>query len=78
MRAVKQAVIDPETKKPKPGKFELMWQGWCPKSTDPYAVKRGRKIGWVPPRLFVPIPIWWAEKHPKELKEWLEWVTTKW
>ncbi|RLI98615.1 MAG: hypothetical protein DRP00_01625, partial [Candidatus Aenigmatarchaeota archaeon] len=78
MRAVKQAVIDPETKKPKPGKFELMWEGWVPKDQDPYAVKRGRKTGWVPPKGFIPIPKWWIEKHKREFEDWLEWVKEQW
>jgi len=78
MRAVKQAVIDPETKKPKPGKFELMWETWVPRDQDPYAVKRGKRTGWVPPKGFIPIPKWWIEKNRQKFEEWFEWVKERW
>jgi len=50
LRAVNVQVIDPETKEPRPGK-ELMWRVMIPGDQTAYALKRGLKKKWLPPRI---------------------------
>lgn len=79
IRGVKAQKIDPETKKPIKGEYELLWRVMIPKDQEPYAVsKRARKKGWYPPKGHIPIPKWWIEENKKKYEEWLEWVKEKW
>ena len=74
-RAVNVQVIDPETKRPRPG-TELMWRALIPGDQTPYALKRGFKKKWVPPKGYIPIP---PELRKGELYEkWLKWVKEEW
>ena len=75
VRAVNVQVIDPETKRPKPG-TELMWRVMVPSDQEPYALGRGMEKKWVPPKDYIPIPPEWrkGEKYEK----WLAWVKEQW
>jgi hypothetical protein len=75
VRAVNVQVIDPETKRPKPG-TELMWRVMVPSDQEPYALSRGMEKKWVPPKDYIPIPPEWrkGEKYEK----WLAWVKEQW
>lgn len=75
VRAVNVQVIDPETKKPKPGK-ELMWRVIVPGDQTPYALSRGMKKGWVPPKGYIPIPPEW--RKGEEYEKWYKWVQEAW
>jgi len=56
VRGVRVAKIDPETKKPKPGQYEMLWRTMIPSDQVAYALKRGIKKGWKPPKGVIPIP----------------------
>lgn len=75
VRAVNVQVIDPETKKPKPG-TELMWRVMVPGDQTPYALERGWKKKWIPPKGYIPIPQEWRKGDKYE--EWLKWVKEAW
>jgi len=77
-RGVHQPLMRFPERKIVPGKFEIVWDFWTPKDQDPYAVKRGRREGWVPPKNFIPIPKYWIEENPERFQDWLEWVKEKW
>ena len=47
--------IDPETKKPT-NKKEMLWRAMIPGEQAAYALKRGIKKGWKPPKGQIPIP----------------------
>jgi len=67
--------IDPETKRPIPGKYQLIWMVWVPEDQTPYAVsKRAREEKWKPPEGIVPIPRYWIKEHPEEFEEWKAWI----
>ena len=71
IRGVKVPIIDPDTKKPIPGKYELMWRAMIPKDQTPYALsKRAKEKNWYPPKDVIPVPPPW--KKTDEFKEWLE------
>lgn len=75
-RGVKVPVIDPETKKPKKGQYELMWRVMIPSDQVAYALKRGMKKGWVPPKGVIPVP---PDQRQGELWEkWYAWVKDVW
>jgi len=79
MRAVRQPRMDPETKRPIPGKFEIVWDIWVPKAQDPYAVsKRARDEGWYPPKGFIPIPRYWIKANKEKFEEWLRRAREYW
>ena len=74
-RAVKVPRIDPETKKPKKGQYELMWRVLIPSDQVAYALKRGMQKGWKPPEGVIPIP---PDQRKGELWEkWLEFMEKK-
>jgi len=75
VRAVNVNIIDPETKKPKPGK-ELMWRIMIPGDQTPYCLKRGMKKKWVPPKNYIPVPPEW--RKGEEYEKWYEWVKEQW
>ncbi|RLJ09965.1 MAG: hypothetical protein DRP15_01725 [Candidatus Aenigmatarchaeota archaeon] len=75
VRAVNVQVIDPETKKPRPGK-ELMWRVLIPGDQTPYCLGRGMKKKWVPPKDYIPVPPEWRKGEKYE--EWLAWVKEMW
>jgi len=79
IRQTRLPVLDPETKKPIPGKYRLTWVLWKPKDQEPYAVsERARRKGWYPPKGHIPLPQDWIRKNPAKYKEWLKWVQQKW
>jgi len=55
VRAVQVKVLDPETKKPKKG-VEIMWRALIPSDQVAYALKRGLKKQWKPPKGQIPVP----------------------
>lgn len=75
VRAVNVSVIDPETKKPKEG-TELMWRVLVPGDQVPYAIDRGFKKKWVPPKGYVPVPPDWRKGEKYEA--WETWVKDAW
>jgi len=75
VRAVNVNVIDPETKKPKEG-TELMWRVLIPGDQVPYAIDRGFKKKWVPPKGYIPVPPEWREGEKYET--WEKWVKDAW
>jgi len=75
VRAVNVNIIDPETKKPKPG-TELMWRVLIPGDQTPYCLKRGMKKGWVPPKNYIPVPPEW--RKGEDYEKWYEWVKEQW
>jgi len=71
IRGVKVPIIDPDTKKPIPGKYELMWRAMIPEDQTPYALsERAKKKNWYPPKDVIPVPPPW--KKTDEFKEWLQ------
>lgn len=74
-RAVNVQVIDPETKKPRPG-TELMWRVLVPSDQVPYCLKRGLQKKWIPPKDYIPIPPDWRKGD--EYEKWYEWVKEAW
>lgn len=56
VRGIRVKKLDPETKKPLPGKYEMMWRAMIPSDQTAYALKRGIKKGWKPPKEVIPIP----------------------
>jgi len=79
VRAVKVKKIDPETKRPIPGRFERMWRIMIPKTQIPYAISnRAIKEKWKPPKDIIPFPEEWTKKNFKEQYEkWLEYMKKK-
>jgi len=77
IRAIKVRKIDPKTKKPT-GRYERMWRIMAPIDQTPYAIKRGRKKGWVPPKGTIPIPPNWRKENKDKYEEWLQWIKEKW
>jgi len=75
VRAVNVSVIDPETKKPKEG-TELMWRVLVPGDQVPYAIDRGFKKKWVPPKGYIPVPPDWRKGDKYEA--WETWVKDAW
>jgi len=75
VRAVNVQVIDPETKKPRPG-TELMWRVLVPGDQTPYCLARGFKKKWVPPKGYIPVPPDW--RTGELYKEWEKWVKEAW
>jgi hypothetical protein len=55
-RGVRVQRINPDTKKPIKGQFEMMWRTMIPGDQNAYAMKRGIKKGWKPPKGVIPIP----------------------
>jgi len=49
-RGVRVQRIDPDTKKPIKGQYEMMWRTMIPGDQTAYALKRGIKKKWKPPR----------------------------
>lgn len=79
VRGVQAQKIDPETKKPIKGVYEIMWKFSIPKNQQPYCLsKRARKKEWYPPVGIIPIPEYYVREHRKEVFEWLKWVAPKW
>jgi len=73
-RAIKVQKIDPKTKRPT-GKSERMWRFMVAKDKTPYAISRGIKKGWKPPKGIVPFPEEWAKKNfPKEYERWIKYM----
>lgn len=56
MRGIRVTKVDPETKKPMKGKYEMMWRTMIPSDQTAYALKRGIKKQWKPPVGIIPIP----------------------
>jgi hypothetical protein len=78
VRGIKVAKIDPETKKPIPGKYERMWRFMIPKTQIPYAISsRAIKENWKPPKEApFPFPREWVKKSfPDQYRRWLQWIT---
>jgi len=78
VRGIKVAKIDPETKKPIPGKYERMWRFMVPKTQMPYTISnRAMKENWKPPKE-CPFPFpkdWVKENFPDQYRKWLQWIT---
>jgi len=76
VRAVRVPRIDPVTKRPIKGKFELMWRWMYPKDQMPYALTaRAIRVKWKPPKNIVPFPEDWAKKKfPKEYARWIDYM----
>jgi hypothetical protein len=55
-RGVEVPKIDPVTKKPIKGQMEYMWKCMIPGNQIAYALQRGIKKGWKPPKGVIPIP----------------------
>lgn len=55
-RGVQVPKIDPVTKKPIKGQMEYMWKCMIPSTQIAYALQRGIKKGWKPPKGVIPIP----------------------
>jgi hypothetical protein len=55
-RGVQVPKIDPVTKKPIKGQMEYMWKCMIPGTQIAYALQRGIKKGWKPPKGVIPIP----------------------
>jgi len=75
VRAVNVSVIDPETKKPKEG-TEMMWRVLIPGDQVPYAIDRGFKKKWKPPKGYIPVPPDWRKGEKYEA--WETWVKDAW
>jgi len=76
---VKLPKLDPETKKPIKGYYQIVWNLWVPYEQVPYAItERARKKGYVPPKDFIPIPRYWMEENKHEYNEWLDWAEEMW
>jgi len=79
LRAIRLPRLDPETKEPIQGKYDLVWSIWIPKDQDPYAVsKRAQKENWFPPKNFIPIPDYWISKNKEKFEEWLKRAKAHW
>jgi len=79
VRAVPVPRIDPETKLPIEGEFELLWRIMVAKTQKPYALERGMERGWYPPEGIIPFPEQWVkDKWPEDYQKWMEWVEEKW
>lgn len=50
VRGLRLPLLDPETKKKIPGKYEIVWRFMVPEDQVAYALERGMKKGWKPPR----------------------------
>jgi len=74
-RAINVNVIDPETKQPKEG-TELMWRILVPGDQIPYAIDRGFKKKWIPPKNYIPIPPDW--RKGEKYDAWEQWVKGAW
>jgi len=78
IRGIKVAKIDPQTKKPIPGKYERMWRFMVPKTQEPYTISnRAMKENWKPPKECpFPFPKDWAkENFTDQYRKWLQWIT---
>jgi len=76
---VKLPKLDPETKKPIKGYYQIVWNLWVPYEQVPYAItERAKKKGYVPPKDFIPIPKYWMEENKHEYDEWLDWAEEMW
>lgn len=75
VRAINVNVIDPETKQPKKG-TELMWRVLVPGDQVPYAIDRGFKKKWVPPKNYNPVPPDW--RNGDKYIAWEQWVKGAW
>lgn len=74
-RGVRVARIDPDTKKPIKGQYEMLWRCMIPGDQTAYALKRGVKKGWKPPKDIIPIP---PDQRKGELwDKWQEYMKTK-
>lgn len=74
-RGVQVPKIDPVTKKPIKGQMEYMWKCMIPSTQIAYALQRGIKKGWKPPKGVIPIPP--DQRQGPLYKQWLEFVTGK-
>jgi len=80
LTAVKVPRIDPKTKKPIPGKYEVMWRFMIPKVQKPYAISKRAIVEeqWKPPKGIVPFPEDWVKKEfPKDYERWKEFMAQK-
>jgi len=78
IRGIKVAKIDPETKKPIPGKYERMWRFMIPKTQLPYTISnRAIREKWKPPKECpFPFPKEWVKKNfEDQYRKWLQWIT---
>ena len=79
IRATPLPRLDPETKKPIPGQYDLVWVAWIPKDQEPYAIsKRAQREGWFPPKGHIPFPKYWIEKNKEKFQEWLKRAEEHW
>jgi len=77
VRGVKVPILDPETKKPIPGKYEMMWKCMIPSDQKPYTLsKRAKEKGWYPPKDKFPFPP--KYDNTPEFKEWIERAKEYW
>lgn len=78
VRAIKVTKRDPVTKKPMKGKTEIMWRFMKPKDQTPYAILRGRRKKWKPPKGIIPFPLEWTKKKfPSNYEKWVEYMEGK-
>lgn len=56
MRGIRVPKIDPQTKRAIKGQYEMMWRCMIPSDQIAYALKRGIKKKWKPPKGVIPIP----------------------
>jgi len=76
VRAAKVPRLAPG-KIPTPRK-ERVWLIRIPKDQKPYALGRGLKKKWKPPKGYIPFPEEWAKKHfPEDYAKWKEFMEAK-
>jgi hypothetical protein len=75
LRAVEVPKIDPITKKPIKDQIELMWKFMIPGDQTAYALQRGMKKGWKPPKGVIPIPP--DQRSGPLYEKWLQFMSGK-
>jgi hypothetical protein len=79
LRGLRLPLLDPETKKEIPGKFEIVWRFMIPSTQVPYTIdSRAIKEGFKPPKGVIPFPEEWTKtKFPEDYKKWEEYMKEK-
>ena len=76
LRAIRVMRIDPETKKPREGQYELLWRAMVPKDQEAYALsRRAQSKNWKPPKGIIPIPP--NQRKGEAWDKWLEYMKTE-
>lgn len=76
VRGIRAQRLDPKTKKPIAGHYEMLWRGMVTKIQAPYAIStRAIKRGWKPPKTQpYPFPLEWTKKNfAKKFNDWEVW-----